>query len=889
ELLFVVQEKLLLKKKQLGLTIRLCSCVHIGTVNEILLHLEKQLKTDLWSEHITLINRLLNKTQPNHCLTTSTAYTPLKDLYLFRTAGTITNNDTTTFQIYYLLGRLIGDNIFQGRNTLPLNIGITPFTNTVQTSTSTDSGHSSHLPNGSSHPNNTKPATTSTSTSSSTDQQTPLVVLEKQIGEEQKLSQKHVRINSSLSSMVTNNFEQSSYINRSTLLRALIGCGSDANHQQTNMKVKKFCLRSNKSSSRSPSLNIESNNNNRHHGNTKHTPPPPFILHSSTTNSPIDSLEKLLPKMVHINDNCWSSHEDTQNINGKDMNMRIGYSGGEGDSGKCLILTQKMLTGSCQSDDICSKSTQSSQKSHHSKIPERKSFTEEDFRRLLVNKEPTKENSLSTTNEESSSFSWDESDKITKDKKQKFKHDKNYNVPVIMCENDQLLTEEKIKTPSPPSHIRPSLDCYFPRRPSDLSFTVNMSTTEDEQSIETKSTLISPVSHTHLKATSPSNTSITTMTGLTPKNISSTTTDVMVHPVQPNVAYYKKPNLSVLSSARTSRPKPTIIHYRNKPPRNLARKLIQETSDTSEISLLDSIDEKRIKPVNNKKSNETRALWKENCAYARPLSMINKGRVRLSSSHSNLLDLLQREDECSHDDSQYPTSPCETNELLQRWLQDQLNMFEYQIKQQPLPPAVIQNNSDSDDESDTVSENTFTQQKLPLFNSKPQPTRTDEQMYNNNNRPQRYNRTAHKQLLLSDTKKNIYNNVRYKSLKRSQLVRHESLKNRNRPLLLGSSVLSRQSSTSQHHHSKPSCNNNFTSYHRNGGSSDHILNHSYCDKDVFGTDSSMPRSDTSDFSQPQLSESVISNLESEYDNYQPQQQQMSNSQILSDDDNRSYL
>ncbi|CAF1175942.1 unnamed protein product, partial [Didymodactylos carnosus] len=777
-----------------------------------------------------------------------------------------------------------------GRNALPLSIGITSFLNTVQTSTSTDSGHSSHL-----RPNNTKPTTTTSTstTSSSTAEQTLIVPSEKIVdeGEEQKSQQRYALIDSSLSSMVKNNFKQSSYINRGTLLHALTGCGDNINYQQINMKVKKFCLRSNKSSSCSPSLNNE-NDNNCLHINTKYTPP--FILHSSTTNSPIDSLEKLLPKVVHINDNCcWSSYEEAQNINGGNMNVEIDYSpteGGENSSGKCLILTQNMLTGSCQSDDICSKSSPSSYKNQQTKIFERKSFTEEDFRQLLLDKDTTKENSLSTTNEELSSFSWNESDKTTSDKKQKFKHNKNYHVPVIMCQNDQLLIEEKIKTP--PSHIRSSLDCYFPRQPSDLSFTVNMSTTEDEQSTETKSTLVSTTPHTYLKATSPVNMNVTASTCLTPKKISPISTDVIEHPVEQCIIYQKKKSTPVPLLVRHSRLKPPMVHHRNKPSRNLARKLIEETSDTSEISLLDSIDEKYSKVVEKKKNNNSRGLWKENYVYTRPLTVPKKDRVRLSSSYSNLLDLLQREEECSHNDQKYLVSPSETNELLQRWLQDQLIMFEHQVKQQL--PTTIQNNSDSDNESDTISENTFTQ-KLPLFNSTTEPTNTEGQLNNNNDNkdsPHRYNRIKHKQqpVQFGETKKVVHSNVRYKILRKAHLVRHESLKNRNRPLLLSSSFLSPQSSTNHHrHHTKIPCNNiHETCHSRNNDSSEHISNHSYCDKDVFCTDSSMPRSDTSDFSQPQLSESVISNLESEYDNYQPEQQ-MSNSQILSDDDNRSYL
>lgn len=98
--------------------------------------------------------------------------------------------------------------------------------------------------------------------------------------------------------------------------------------------------------------------------------------------------------------------------------------------------------------------------------------------------------------------------------------------------------------------------------------------------------------------------------------------------------------------------------------------------------------------------------------------------------------------------------------------------------------------------------------------------------------------------------------------KNSNLIRHESLKNRNRPLL-------------------------YENLHAQTKNSMKPITHR--------TDSaSMPRSDLSDMSSSRpdnLSESVISNLESEYDNIYTQSSQgnlptttMTNSQILSDDD-----
>jgi hypothetical protein len=112
EFLFEIDERL----KQISSIINLSACLHIGYVHEILIHLEKYPKTDLWSEHITLLQLLSAKTQPNHCLTTASAYHLLNDLYLFRTAGSIISSPITSMNntnIYYLLGRLIGDNVFQ--------------------------------------------------------------------------------------------------------------------------------------------------------------------------------------------------------------------------------------------------------------------------------------------------------------------------------------------------------------------------------------------------------------------------------------------------------------------------------------------------------------------------------------------------------------------------------------------------------------------------------------------------------------------------------------------------------------------------------------------------------------------------------------------------------
>jgi len=199
---------------------------------------------------------------------------------------------------------------------------------------------------------------------------------------------------------------------------------------------------------------------------------------------------------------------------------------------------------------------------------------------------------------------------------------------------------------------------------------------------------------------------------------------------------------------------------------------------------------------------------------------------------------------------------------LQRWLDDQLNLFRHQVKQTPPLTtkklhrfsAVCGDDSD-DDESDTVSENTFT-----VLTNKPNQQQADGTV---------------------PSIKRPYNHVRYKPLRKTSnaatvhLVRHESLKNRNKPLLF--------SQTSKLNHYRPSIHNNNNNSLPKGT------------KTTRTDTSSMPRSDLSDISSSRpdnLSESVISNLESEYDNIYTQPITannttttiMSNSQILSDDD-----
>ena len=119
ELLFQIHEHLQSHE------ICLAACVHICPITEILIHLRNSPRIDLWSEHLSLMEYLLSKIQVKHCLITSSVYQVLQNLYLFRTAGAIIQTRwkiELNSQIYYLLGRLMGENVFQGRHTLPLTI-----------------------------------------------------------------------------------------------------------------------------------------------------------------------------------------------------------------------------------------------------------------------------------------------------------------------------------------------------------------------------------------------------------------------------------------------------------------------------------------------------------------------------------------------------------------------------------------------------------------------------------------------------------------------------------------------------------------------------------------------------------------------------------------------
>lgn len=110
ELLLQLEERL---KQLSSSSLQLAACLHLGCVHEILIHLENYPKIDLWSEQISLLQLLMSKTQVNHCLTTAAVYHLLNELYLFRTAGMIVSAQVNNTNIYYLLGRLIGDNVFQ--------------------------------------------------------------------------------------------------------------------------------------------------------------------------------------------------------------------------------------------------------------------------------------------------------------------------------------------------------------------------------------------------------------------------------------------------------------------------------------------------------------------------------------------------------------------------------------------------------------------------------------------------------------------------------------------------------------------------------------------------------------------------------------------------------
>lgn len=218
---------------------------------------------------------------------------------------------------------------------------------------------------------------------------------------------------------------------------------------------------------------------------------------------------------------------------------------------------------------------------------ERKSFTEEDFRQLIQdqsfkdNHHPSR--SLSTTNEETaSSFSgWDD---VPPSPLPSIKSNHNTTPP-------QQQQQDSVKSPL--------IDCYYPRRPCDLSFTVNMTTEDDNSSrTDTKSTVIASPTSTVITITSPLPVpSPSVVNNIKPVVISSPPPPPLLPPYQQQ-----------------------IIRYRPVP-FNLARKLVAETSESALSEL--SVDQHH-------------EPWTQNIVYQSK----HPYRTRLSSSYSNLHDLL---------------------------------------------------------------------------------------------------------------------------------------------------------------------------------------------------------------------------------------------------------
>ncbi|CAF1131625.1 unnamed protein product [Adineta steineri] len=606
ELLFQIDEYI--KSYQINLT----ACLHIGSIHEILIHFIKYPLIDIWSEHILFIQLLISKIQLNHCLVTSTVYHLLNDLYLFRTAGSIIDtqiNIENNTNIYFLLGRLIGDNVFQGRNTLPLIIN-QPNNDTIPKSSSTDESHFSQ-----NDKNFSITTTTTTSSDIINDQQSLL----------KQSTRKHVRISNQ------NSF-QTSY--RDTLLQAL-------------------------------------------------SPP--------TNNSHQTGPVKKITNLIYSGDNNgWSSKEVSIN------------------ESKSLMSTTQKIRHEQTDDNNLSKSVSAS--SNHPMSSKRKSCMNDNIQPLVhdrSSKDVTNpSHSISTPNEETtSSFSgWDDPPSSS--------------LPI----NHETKQQESIKQTITNSS---NVDNHYPSQPYDISFTVNMTTSDIKSNI---------------------------------------------------------PQQQQISSFR-----PLL-------PFNLAHKLIAETSE-SEISV-------HHEP------------WTRNTVYQSK----NLPRTCFSSSYNNLSNIRSKQ--------RRPPTLCHPD-LLQRWLEDQLNQFRSHIKQTPPPLTkkfhqyTTTENDSSDNESDTLHENTF-----PILNTK--------------------------------SKKRPYNHIRYKSLrKNTQLVRHESLNDRNRS----------------------------------------VINENNPPKNKFPkrTDSSsIPASDQSDVSSSRpdhLSEGVLSNFESEYDNMYTQNLNsnektkiVNKSQIITDND-----
>jgi hypothetical protein len=141
------------------------------------------------------------------------------------------------------------------------------------------------------------------------------------------------------------------------------------------------------------------------------------------------------------------------------------------------------------------------------------------------------------------------------------------------------------------------MDCYYPRRPCDLAFTVNMTTEDDNSSrTDTKSTVIASPTSTVITMTSP-----------------------------PPTVNITKPTVVSPQPPPPPQQQPSQIPRYRVTPYNLARKLVAETSESalSEISL-----EHQDEP------------WTQNIVYQSK----HPQRTRLSSSYSNLHDLLQLQD-----------------------------------------------------------------------------------------------------------------------------------------------------------------------------------------------------------------------------------------------------
>ncbi|CAF2409886.1 unnamed protein product [Rotaria sp. Silwood2] len=229
-------------------------------------------------------------------------------------------------------------------------------------------------------------------------------------------------------------------------------------------------------------------------------------------------------------------------------------------------------------------------------------------------------------------------------------------------------------------------------------------------------------------------------------------------------------------------------------PFNLAHKLIAETSE-SEISI-------------------QHTPWTQNIVY----QSNDHQQIRISSSYNNLSKLHSKE-------TQSPSTY--HRDFLQHWLEDQLNQFRGQNKQIPILLtrkinrfSTIQNDS-TDDESDTIQDNTY-----PILNTK--------------------------------STKHSHNHIRYKPIRKtSNLIRHESLKHRNKPLSFENNLLKKLPKRTD--------------------------------------SSSIPHSDFSDMSSLRLdniSQSILSHIESDYDNMCTEGLNsnpttttiINNSQIITDDE-----